>query len=328
MSQDVEHSPAAPAATPAGNGGGDPAAEPVEHLVRPRDGGPRLAVREIPGRGRPFLLVHGLASNARLWDGVARHLAARGHRVVAVDLRGHGRSEAPGGGYDTDTAADDLAGLARALDLTGPVVAGQSWGGNVVLSLAARHPAVAAAVACVDGGWLRPAAAFGSFEECWEVLAPPVLDGVRFADVATRIRAAYGHWPAEGVDATLANLEELPGGGVRARLSREHHRDILRSLYEQDPAAWYPAIDVPVLLVPAVDEHGTGTGTGTDGDGGRGDAVRASVREALAALPDARVRWYAGADHDLHAQYPGRLAADLLELASALPDGAGRGATA
>ncbi|HEY5472951.1 MAG TPA: alpha/beta fold hydrolase, partial [Candidatus Limnocylindrales bacterium] len=39
----------------------------------------------------PFLLVHGLASNARLWDGVARRLTEAGHRSVAVDLRGHGR---------------------------------------------------------------------------------------------------------------------------------------------------------------------------------------------------------------------------------------------
>ena len=66
-----------------------------------RSGGP-------PATVAPFLLVHGLSSNARVWDGVARRLAAAGHEVVAVDLRGHGRSEAPADGYDTDTCADDL----------------------------------------------------------------------------------------------------------------------------------------------------------------------------------------------------------------------------
>ena len=55
--------------------------------------GPRLALRRADGEGRPFLLVHGLSSNARLWDGTARLLAAAGHQVVAVDQRGHGRSE-------------------------------------------------------------------------------------------------------------------------------------------------------------------------------------------------------------------------------------------
>src|SRR5207249_673446 len=42
----------------------------------------------------PFVLVHGLASNARLWDGVADHLHAAGHTVVVTDQRGHGRSDA------------------------------------------------------------------------------------------------------------------------------------------------------------------------------------------------------------------------------------------
>jgi pimeloyl-ACP methyl ester carboxylesterase len=297
-----------------------PVEQPVEHAVRPFPGGPRLAVRELPGAGQPFLLVHGLASNARLWDGVARRLAAHGHRVVAVDLRGHGRSEAPEHGYDTDTAADDLAGLAGALGLERPVVAGQSWGGNVVLSLAARHPGVAAAVACVDGGWLQLGTAFGSFEQCWAVLAPPVLDGVRYADVAARIRAAHPDWPAEGVDGTLANLVELPGGGVRARLARDHHREILRSMYAQDPADWYHEVTVPVLLVPAVGEHESGP-DGDRPDDGRATAARAAVRAALGALPDARVRWYAGADHDLHAQHPDRLAADLEDLAHDLEEG-------
>jgi alpha-beta hydrolase superfamily lysophospholipase len=142
-----------------------------------------------------------------------------------------------------------------------------------------------------------------------------VLDGVRYADVAERIRAAHRDWPEEGVEGTLGNLVELPGGGVRARLAREHHREILRSMYEQDPAVWYPRIGVPVLLVPALGEESAG-----EQPRDRESAAR-EVRAALAALPSARARWYPGADHDLHAQYPDRLAADLEDLAHG-PDAA------
>jgi len=283
-----------------------------DDLVPVADAGPRLAVRSLDGSLRPFLLVHGLASNARVWDGVARRLAAAGHPVVAVDLRGHGRSEEPATGYDTDTAADDLAAVAAALGLRAPFVVGQSWGGNVVLALAARSPGVAAAVACVDGGWLRPRDGFATFDEAWSVLAPPALDGVRYADVAARIRDAHPDWPPEGVEGTLANLVELPGGGVRARLAREHHREILRSLYDGDPRAWYPCIDVPVLLVPALGERPE------PGEGAREAGTRAAVLGALAALPRGSARWYPGADHDLHAQHPGLLAADLLALETTL----------
>ena len=48
---------------------------------------------ERVGEPVPFLLVHGLASNARMWDGVAQRLADAGHPVATVDLRGHGRSK-------------------------------------------------------------------------------------------------------------------------------------------------------------------------------------------------------------------------------------------
>ena len=158
-----------------------------------------------------------------------------------------------------------------------------------------------------------------------------MLDGVRYADVAERIRAAHPDWPEEGLDGTLANLVELPGGGVRARLAREHHREILRSMYEQDPADWYPRIGVPVLLVPAVGEESAGGRPGDERADSvdpraaresavRESAVRESVRAALAALPFARARWYPGADHDLHAQYPDRLAADLEDLARSLEE--------
>ena len=76
-------------------------------------GGPRLALRRADGDRRPFLLVHGLSSNARLWDGIARRLAEAGHQVVAVDQRGHGRSEQVDDGYTTAQCAADLAALGK-----------------------------------------------------------------------------------------------------------------------------------------------------------------------------------------------------------------------
>ena len=68
-------------------------------------GGPLLALRRTDGERRPFLLVHGLSSNARTWDGVAAGLAAAGHEVVAVDQRGHGHSDSATDGYTTAQCA-------------------------------------------------------------------------------------------------------------------------------------------------------------------------------------------------------------------------------
>ncbi len=149
-----------------------------------------LAVRRHDGDRRPFLLVHGLASNARLWDGVADHLAAAGHAVVAVDQRGHGQSSKPDQGYDFATVVADLVALMHALDLDRPVVAGQSWGGNVVLELAARHPDRAHAVALVDGGWIHLGDRFAEWAECEALMRPPPLAGTQYSRIAAAIRAA------------------------------------------------------------------------------------------------------------------------------------------
>jgi pimeloyl-ACP methyl ester carboxylesterase len=246
--------------------------------------------------------VHGLASNARLWDAVAKRLAAAGHQVVAVDQRGHGLSDAPETGYDTETCAADLAALSAQLgfvDDRKAVVAGQSWGGNVVLTLAAKH-GTASAIALLDGGWLRLGGRFATFDECWQQLAPPVFDHMRMADLAERITKHHADWPPESRTAALSNLIELPDGGVRARLAREHHKSILYSMWRGDPRELYALVDVPVLLMPAAGPQ----------DGKEG------VADALRLLPNASVAWYEGADHDLHAQQPDRVAKDLLGLAA------------
>src|SRR4051794_34327372 len=95
-----------------------PGESSVGHIVSdrrlPATGGVSLHVREwAPAEptATPFLLVHGLASCAALWDGVGEVLAGLGHPVAAVDQRGHGLSDKPDTGYDHVTVADDLAAV-------------------------------------------------------------------------------------------------------------------------------------------------------------------------------------------------------------------------
>jgi pimeloyl-ACP methyl ester carboxylesterase len=276
-------------------------------------GGPRLALRRTDGQRRPFLLVHGLASNARTWDGVAARLAAAGNEVVAVDQRGHGHSEQSAGGYTTMQCADDLAQLVELLGFTGeraPLVVGQSWGGNVVVDLAARHGLVAG-LALVDGGWIQLSHRFATLDECWAALQPPRFDDVRADELTRWLAEAHPDWSPEGLAGTLANFEMLEDGAVRPWLRREHHREIVRSLYEGDPAAQFPRIEVPVLLVPVVSDPPDEV----DVD------KRAAVAEAESLLPDATVGWYVGADHDVHVQHPHELADDLLHLVSKVDRG-------
>ena len=280
---------------------------PVDGDVR-LPGGPRLAVRRWPGERRPFLLVHGLASNARLWDGVARRLGEAGHEVLAVDQRGHGRSEQSADGYDTATAAADLAALIRELGWTGaraPIAAGQSWGGNVVLTLAANHGGIAG-LALVDGGWIHLAERFPTFDACWAALAPPRFDGLTRESLISHSHTWAAGWPEEGRLGSLANFADLPDGTVRPHLSREHHRSIVHSLWQDDPRGLYARVVVPTVLMAAVDAIPT---------------HETPASEAGRRIAGARIVWYVGAHHDLHAQLPDRCANDLLALASRVDQG-------
>ncbi|MGH3579007.1 MAG: alpha/beta fold hydrolase, partial [Mycobacterium sp.] len=129
---------------------------------------PRLAlsVRDHLGGEPALLALHGLASNARWWDLVAGRLVPA-HRVIAVDLPGHGKSDRPDDGYDFDTVSRDLEGLLAGLHHPEPlVVVGHSWGATVALSFAATYPDLALGVVCVDGGAGDLKAYFGP---SWEV---------------------------------------------------------------------------------------------------------------------------------------------------------------
>ncbi len=249
----------------------------------------------VPEATTTFVLVHGLASNARMWDGVAGRVVAAGHRAITVDLRGHGRSSKPDGPYDVATVAGDLAALVDRLQIGRPLLVGQSWGGNVVLELAAAHPGLARGLVCVDGGWLELAASFPDWEACAEALAPPRLAGMRRDAVESHLRGAHPDWPETGIAGALGNFDIRADGTVAPWLSFERHMTVLRGMWDHHPADRYPDVGAPVLLIPA-----------DTGDASRTDTKRAAVEAALRSLPQARSHWFTG-DHDIHAQHPAEL---------------------
>jgi pimeloyl-ACP methyl ester carboxylesterase len=251
------------------------------------------------GAGIPFLLVHGLSSNRRLWEGSATRLHELGHPVATVDLRGHGRSDKPDDGYDFATMGADLLQVLDAVGFETAVLAGQSTGGNIVVDVAARAPDLVAGVAGIDGGALELVRQFPDWELCREALRPPALAGTPAARIEGWMRRAHPAWADWAIEASMANFEHLPDGTIRPWLSLDNHLRILRSLWEHRPSAVIPKLDVPVLLVMA----------GTDDDWA---LQKRSIGDELAALSGrVRVEWFSPGDHDLHAQHPVELA-DLL----------------
>lgn len=281
-----------------------PAAGLTPHVKRVPVRSIELAVREWPGDKDPFLLVHGLASNARTWDHVAEYLNERGHRVISIDQRGHGLSDKPDEGYGFDEVTADLRELMQALEIEKPVLAGQSWGGNVVLDYATRWPETLSGLVLVDGGFIDLS---GDPEASWEQISvdlkPPPLIGTPRDHMLERMRGFHADWPEETLEMAMANFETMEDGTIRPWLTLDRHMLILRALWDQKPSELYASVLTPTLI--AVADVG--------GNERRRQRKSAEVGSAEAALLTCRVRWFHDTHHDIHMERPADLAQWMLD---------------
>ncbi|WP_351224458.1 alpha/beta hydrolase [Streptomyces sp. NPDC002133] len=117
--------------------------------------GVRLAYR-VRGAAEapPVVLAHGRGGSAHEWAGIAEQLAAT-HRVYALDFRGHGLSDWPGG-YGFDVFREDLRAFIRALGIEGTAVVGHSMGGIAAYLLAADAPSLVGRLVVEDAPALFP----------------------------------------------------------------------------------------------------------------------------------------------------------------------------
>ena len=277
---------------------GDLADLGVEHRTVPtRDGG-SLHVLGL-GQGRPLVLLHGITLRAGAWR--YQFALADRYRIVAPDLRGHGRSVAGSAGYGLDPLAADLADVLERLDLRGAVLVGHSMGGMAVMRFAARHPDVlrdrVAALAFVStsadpvlgfstGGSLRrlAAAVQGPAERIgWRRLPTyrPTDGDLHFG----LIRLSFG-------EGTPPHLIEAVREMMQAMEPEAMNRSFL-GLLANDELAHLPSIRVPTSVVV-----------------GSRDPLTPSraARRMVAAIRGAELHVVPGAGHQLMMERPAELA--------------------
>lgn len=138
--------------------------------------GVRLAYEEAGRGGPPMLFVHGFGGDGRHFTPQMEHFQ-RARRVVAIDRRGHGRSDKPEGPYTIPAIAEEVAWTARELGLHKPVVVVHSMGA-IGLEVVAQNPDLASALVVLDAPAFPPEPVKAMFHELLEGLRSPAYEQV------------------------------------------------------------------------------------------------------------------------------------------------------
>ena len=247
--------------------------------------GIRLHLLDHGGDGPPLVLTHGLSANARFFDGLAAAGLAPACRVLSLDLRGRGLSDAPGAGYAMDDHAADLLGVLDALGLGRVRLGGHSFGGLLTLYVAAGAPERVERALVLD----VPAE-----------VDPSVLDQIgpslsRLEQVYPS-RAAYlefvrslpyfagGGWDDDVAAFYDAEVQDLPDGTVRPRCRPDTIRQAVEGTFGPDWAAVAERVECPTLLLRTTGPFGPpGSGPIMTEDGARRTLARLRHGELVEA---------------------------------------------
>jgi pimeloyl-ACP methyl ester carboxylesterase len=268
--------------------------------------------------GRPAILLHGLSSNARIWERVAPLLAAAELQIIAPDARGHGLTDKPDGDYGFETYFRDLSALVSAFDLERPLLVGHSWGASIALDYAAcvrqgRH--AACGIVLVDGGMIQidqiPGATRASARQR---LTPPRLAGTPLEAFLRRLQTPNSRWRPDddAISIILANFEISADETISPRLSFEHHMQIVDAMWDFPTFARFSSLSCPALLLPA---------RWMPPSEGEADflANKTAAAERISSQhPRVALQWMEDSVHDVPLQRPAELSRLILDFAAAL----------
>lgn len=258
----------------------------------------RLYVKDW-GEGPPVVLIHGWPLSSDSWDDQAMAIAEAGHRVIAYDRRGFGRSTQPWSGYDYDTLADDLAAVIQQTGAQGATLVGFSMGGGEVARYMARHGAQSVARCALLSSILpyrlktedNPA---GTEQAAFDKTALALE-----ADRALFFTGFFKTFFGENSTERLVSAELLEWArGIALQASLKASIACMRAFSSTDFRADLAAFTVPTLLI-----HGTEDKT---------VPIAASSRIAALGIAQSTLIEYEGAPHGLFATDKQRLNVDLL----------------
>ena len=253
---------------------------------------------EDSGNGPPLILLHGFMGSSDIWGPMVERLGDN-HRVMAVDIVGHGKSDAPHSlkHYRMEQVAVDIVGAIGKLGGQGAAWLGYSMGGRTALAIAALHPEAVERLCLVGASpGLRTQRERASRRKSDTVLADRIIeDG---------LETFVGYWESLSL---FASQQRLPVEiRDRIRQGRLANRSIglansLRGMGAgKHPSFWgrLPAMDIPVLLVAGEEDR----------------KYSDLAREMASSLPNGRVSLVPEAGHAAHVENLDFCAAEIRQF--------------
>jgi non-heme chloroperoxidase len=253
------------------------------------------------GQGKTVLFCAGWTLSSDMWRSQMLTLSEAGMRCVAYDRRGHGRSDDPGGGYDYDTLADDLATVLVELGLNDVCLVGHSMAGGELIRYLSRHGTDRIERIVLLSSVL-PVTIAG-------VDNPGGLDPSLFEALRAAWRTEFGQWIEDNSDAYFARQisgisvsQETVNWTIRdmQRTSFQAVFDCNRSMIEADWRHEMRDVTVPTLLI--------------HGDVDASLPIDLSSRRTVELVPNSRLEVYENAGHGLYVTHADRLNSDLIQF--------------
>ena len=255
-----------------------------------------------PKEAQPIVFHHGWPLSADDWDNQMLFFLAEGFRVIALDRRGHGRSDQVSEGHDMDHYASDASAVVESLDLRNAVHVGHSTGGGQVARYVAKYGqpqgrvAKAVLVSAVPPLMVKSDTNPGG-------TPIEVFDGFRQALAANRAQfyldvasgPFYG-FNRDGADVSQGTIQNWWRQGMIG--SAKAHYEGIKAFSETDQTEDLKSITLPVLVMQGDDDQVVPYKNA------------AILQDKL--LPNSQLKIYPGFPHGMHTSHADTINADLL----------------
>jgi pimeloyl-ACP methyl ester carboxylesterase len=254
-----------------------------------------------PRGGRPILLIHCFSCAMDWWDGVVPTLE-RDHRVITVDLLGHGGSEKPDSGYTPQNQARAVAEALELLDVREATVVGHSLGGSVGVALSEQSPQLVDRLAIID---MPPDNSYGDLGFIAGLAFQPVL-----GEALWRIKPDFS--VRDGLQVAFAPGFEVPDAFV------EDVKRLTYTAYDDSPGGNDDFLDEkpleqrmkatgkPLMVLMGAEEQII-------------DDPQRALNQYKRGVPDAQVHLVSGAGHSPNVERPRYTAELILKFAEKGP---------